>query len=458
VRAVQRPGREITLTGSLPLFSRGPGTSPGREIRLRAHSDSLDLGFVPLFLSELPDVSGTLAFDVAITGDPSDPSVTGWMVVTGASARSEALNQTFQRVEADVRLAPQRLLIDRCEVESPRGLLLVSGEVALSRASVEGLDLRLQADAFEAMNRPELNMALGADLRLTGSPSAPQVTGEARLDRAVVRLSDFIEAPPDPESIWRTVPFFADMVADVQVSAAKNVWFRDQDLNVEIEGDVDLRKKGQDLRLYGSLASRQGRYEFVNRSFRIDKGEIQFQGRPELDPDVYIIGETRQRIQGGESTDIRVIVGGTLLHPQISVESDHPDLTKENDILSYLAFGRPADFSDEDGEAPSIEGQARGLVLGLAANRLKQSIGDELGLDVVEIDMGDEGNVARVRVGKYIGSRLFVTYARDIASPGTELSVEYELLPWLTLEAEQRPQEEGKPDRQRLGIVWKTEW
>ena len=460
VELEQTPGKRLVVTASLPLDLTGmKDAAPEGGMRLGAKSEALDLGFLSGIVPGVEDISGTLAFDLSAGGSLSHPAVTGWMKLANGKGHVVALNQTFRRIDGSLRFEPNRIVVDRVQLEPRRGKLTGAGALAVDGYGIGELDLRLRATDFEALNRPELNMTLGADLHLTGSLEAPRLEGKAMLNRAVIRLSDFIEAPPDEESIWKTWPFFVNMDASVQVSAERNVWVRDRDVNIEIEGDVDLRKKREDLRLYGALKSRQGRYEFLNRSFKINEGEIQFQGRPEMNPDIYILGETRQRLVDGGNAAVHVIVGGTLLHPQISLENDAG--LSEDDMLSYLAFGRPADGMSEllGGEGgASLEGQARGLVLGLAANRLKQSIGERLNLDVVEIDMGEEGNVTRVRVGKYIGSKLFVTYAQDITSPGTEVTVAYELLPWLTLEAEQKPQGEGEPDRQRLGLVWKLEW
>ena len=97
---------------------------------------------------------------------------------------------------------------------------------------------------------------------------------------------------------------------------------------------------------------------------------------------------------------------GTLLYPQVSLESDREELS-EGDILSYLVLGRPAEdvtafLSGQetgDGGLGLTEGAA-GLVVGLAANQLKQRIGQRLNLDMVEIDTGG-GRISRVRVGKW---------------------------------------------------------
>ena len=111
------------------------------------------------------------------------------------------------------------------------------------------------------------------------------------------------------------------------------------------------------------------------------------------------------------------------------------------------------------GGGRSLEERAAGLVLGVAANQLKRTIGRRLNLDVVEIDLGEGDAATRVRVGKYFGSRFFISYARDISSArGQEVIVEYELLPQVTLEAQQREGHERKRDRKSLGLFWKMEW
>ena len=155
-----------------------------------------------------------------------------------------------------------------------------------------------------------------------------------------------------------------------------------------------------------------------------------------------------------EPAVISVIVGGTLLNPRITLESDTTPPLSEADMLSYLIVGRPAEDIGR-----SLEGQATGLVLGVAASQLKRTIGRQLNLDVVEIDLGEGSAATRVRVGKYFGSRFFISYAQDISSAGGQrVVVEYELLPQVTLEAQQRAGHEQERDRKSLGLFWKMEW
>ncbi len=465
LKLVQTPGREAVLRGRVPLNLVADGTGdlfPEEPVRLVLKSDGIDLGFLQALSADVPDVGGILAADLKVGGTPRRLQHEGWVRIQDGMVEIAPLNRRFDKIQGEVRFAADRIVLERLQAGEGKGKLSLGGGVSLDRFALQEFDITLQAEEFEAINLPEFNATLQADLRLTGGPESPRVEGVARLTRSVFRLSDFIESPID--SFWTTSPFIRSLSCNVRVSASRNVWIRDRDLNVEISGDVDLVKDREGFRVYGSLDSRRGRYEFQNTSFNIDRGELQFQGNVDINPDLYILGTHRLTLISGESAVISVIVGGTLLNPQITLESDTTPPLSEADILSYLVIGRPAEgmsafLRGEGAGASSLEGQAAGLVLGVAASQLKRTIGRRLNLDVVEIDMGGGNTATRVRVGKYFGSRFFVSYAQDISSTrGQEVIVEYELLPQVTLEARQRAGDEQERERTSLGLFWKMEW
>ncbi|MDA0745686.1 MAG: translocation/assembly module TamB, partial [bacterium] len=360
------------------------------------------------------------------------------------------LNQTFSRLQTDLTFAPNRIALERLQVAEGKGTLSLSGEITLDRRKLQTLTADLQAVDFRAVNLPDIGATLRANLHLEGSPDALRLTGNIELLRAVIQLSGLLEGPSDLDpTVW---PIYNNLTADLRISARRNVWIKDKDLNLEIAGDVDLRKDREGVRLYGSLNSRRGRYEFQSTRFAIERAEIQFQGKPDLDPDLYILATNRIRLAGGEPAVINAIIGGTLKYPRITLESDPP--MPMPDILSYLLLGHPAEYQ---GSGPGLENRAAGFVVGVAANQLKQTIGRQFNLDLVEIDAGGSGN-SRIRVGKYIGQKLFVSYTQETGSGGNEVTVEYELLPQITLEAQQRVDGEQRRQRQSLSLFWKVEW
>lgn len=465
LKLVQSSGREAATKGHFPLdltsggwrdlFPRGP-------VEVSLKSGGIDLNFLPGILSAVQDAEGSLEIDLTVTGTPQQLLQHGWLRLRDASAMVVPLNTTFEKVAADLNFDGNRIVLERFETGREKKRVALKGELTLNRLDVERYDLSLKADEFEAIDLSSVKATLSADLHLKGTPEAGRMRGRVALSRAVLRLSDFIEYPTDVG--WMSTPLYQNLNCDVRVSASRNVWIRDRELNVEIAGDVDLVKDGGGIRIYGSLDSRQGRYEFQNTSFAIDRGEINFLGGSNINPDLYIIATRRIRLVSNENAVISVVVGGTLLEPDISLESDTTPPMDEADILSYLLLGRPADdvsglVSGEGGAGSRLEGQAAGLVLGVAANQLKRAIGRRLNLDVVEIDLGMGNTATRVRAGKYFGSRFFVSYAQDVSEArGREVVVEYELLPQVTLEAQQREGSERERDRSSLGIFWKKEW
>ena len=465
LKLVQSPGREAVARGEFPLDIFAGGRDdlfPDEPVQVSLESDGVDLGFLSHVIPEVRNAGGLLAMKLNVKGTPRALRQNGWVRLRDGTARIAPLNKTFRNVEAELSFEDNGNVLGRLEAVEGKGRLALSGRAKLGENAMESYDIAFQAKEFKVIDLPELKATLNAELNLNGNAEGGRIEGKAGLTRAVLRLSDFIEYPTDV--VWMTSPFFRNLNCDIRVSASRNVWIRDRDLNVEISGDVDLVKDQEGLRVYGSLDSRQGRYEFQNTSFAIDRGEINFRGSSDINPDLYIIATRRVRLVSNENAVISVVVGGTLLEPNISLESDTTPPLAEADILSYLLIGRPADdvsglMRGEGGAGGRLEGQAAVLVLGVAANQLKRTIGRRLNLDVVEIDLGMGNSATRVRAGKYFGTRFFVSYAQDVSkATGREVVVEYELLPQVTLEAQQREGNERERDRKSLGLFWKKEW
>ena len=65
-------------------------------------------------------------------------------------------------------------------------------------------------------------------------------------------------------------------------------------------------------------------------------------------------------------------------------------------------------------------------------------------------------------MGKYIGERLFMSYARDISSTAYEVAMEFEVLPGVVFEAghvdELYENTKNRRTRESVGLFWKKEW
>ena len=479
---------KIKVAGSFPIAGTGDMNLRARseKVALKTRMDltdektelagikrfeELSIGTVPNALFDAAEgISGMLSFDLEARGRFDQPDIRGVIEIRDGTFHMPDLNRSYAPVSGRAVVGDGKIQIDSLVVGASAHL---SGDITLEGFLPSKWNLSAQFRDFEPVAWPELQLVTDGHLQLTGTPQRIKVEGKLAMKQAEIRLAELLGVPSlatKQAEIRLTElfegpgtempPFLRDPEIHLQVSADRQVWLRDPTFEVEIGGDLDVIKNREDSRIYGTMSSRRGNYIWQNHHLRITRGEIQFQGRPDWNPDLDIRAETRVRavITEGEKpepVDIIVTVGGTLTYPQISFDSDSTFGGDMGDIASLLLTGRPADQFQFSG------GHTLDLVLGVAANRLGRHIGQKLRLDLVEIDIGD-GNLSRIRLGKYIGNRLFMSYAKDISSTAYEAAMEFEVLSGVILEASQIEEvnEDTKNRRRRgsVGLFWKKEW
>ena len=489
VKVVPDGDEVLALFGSFPIAGAG-------DMHLRARSEGIALetrpnltekktelagikrfegltfGTVPnAFFGAAEGISGMFSFDLEARGRFEQPDIRGVLEIRDGAFHMPDLNRSYAPVSGRVAVVGDgKIQIDSLAIGASANL---SGDITLEGFLPSKWNLSAQFRDFEPVARPELQLVIDGQLQFTSTPQGNNVKGKLAMKQAEIRLAELLGVPSlatKQAEIRLTElfegpgtempPFLRDPEIHLQVSADRQVWLRDPTFEVEIGGDLDVIKNREDSRIYGTMSSRRGNYIWQNHHLRITRGEIQFQGRPDWNPDLDIRAETRVRAvitegEPPEPVDIIVTVGGTLTYPQISFDSDSSLGGDAGNIASLLLTGRPADQFQFSG------GHTLDLVLGVAANRLGRHIGQKLRLDLVEIDIG-EGNISRIRLGKYIGNRLFMSYAKDISSTAYEAAMEFEIWPEVILEASQIEEvnEDTKNRRRRgsVGLFWKKEW
>lgn len=432
-------------------------------------SEELAIGTVPNALFGATEgLSGMLSFDLEARGRFEQPDIRGVIEIRDGTFHMPDLNRSYTSVSGHAIVGDGKIQIDSLAIGTSANL---SGDIMLEGFLPSRWDLSAQFRDFEPVARPELQIVTDGQLQITGTLQGIKVEGKLAMKQAEIRLAELLGVPslatkqaeirltelfeePSPEM----PTFLRDPEIKLQVSADRQVWLRDPAFEVEIGGDLDIIKNREDSRIYGTMSSRRGNYIWQNNHLRITRGEILFRGRPDWNPDLDIRAETRVRavIAEGEApgpVDIIVIVGGTLTYPQISfdIDSDLPFGGDVGNIASLLLTGRPADQFEFSRE------HTLDLVAGVVANRLGRHIGQKLRLDLVEVDVGEGRLLPRIRLGKYIGDRLFISYAQDFSSTAYEAAMEFEIFPEVIVEASQI-EEVNRRRRGSVGLFWKKEW
>jgi translocation and assembly module TamB len=233
---------------------------------------------------------------------------------------------------------------------------------------------------------------------------------------------------------------FKNLRVDVDLAVNRDTWVRSRDANVEVytDGAMQVRVVGEALTLTGALDADRGEYTFLSRRFQIRRGSALFIGTPELNPTLQITAEYQIKQVAGPATNIRVLIGGTVKSPRISLESDAQPPLSQSALLTYLAFGESSTSlvqltasslaAQSGGNLLNVAGaRLAGIALGVALDEVKGNASRSLGLDVFNVTPGDlpltqtSGGFSEflrgteIEAGRYVNPQTFVSV---ITTPG----------------------------------------
>jgi len=210
---------------------------------------------------------------------------------------------------------------------------------------------------------------------------------------------------------------------------------RSREFNIETYTEepmgVHVNRAKETLVIDGVLLTERGEYAFMTRRFNIKRGSATFINSTEINPTLQGTAEYIVQQPNREAINIRIVVGGTLHSPNISLTSDAQPPITQSDLLSYLAFGQESSSLlqlagsglSSGGSGQNLVGagaalasrQLAGVALGVVADQVAGSAARSLGADVftitpadVQTDVGNFLRGTQFEFGKYIKSHTFV--------------------------------------------------
>jgi translocation and assembly module TamB len=445
---------------------------------LKIQCQNWELDFLNILIPEVEKIAGRLSIDVALNNLMTQPKGTGTIRLEKGQLKIPETGVIYQDVELNGSLNGNEFQLQNISLKAPEGTLNGQAFVDWQGFKVQNFNANLKMDQFLVMDTDLFRSKIQSDLRLWGNPDSQRIAGDltvlsSRLNLPPVTTSNAITQPdfnisPDSivvdsvrlqqEVLFPEIPFIKNLRGAVKIKIPRNSWIRNDMLNVEYSGDLTLVKESPDFALFGTADVVRGTVNVYGRQFEIEKGSINFRGEPYPNPALYIIATHKIRQQNTESLRIQVIVGGTALIPQLTLQSE-PYL-EQKDIISYLVFGKPFDFltSGELKEMNGTYSEKMGAILvGIAARQLSQVIARQLNLDIVEFDLSQESNSAGFKVGKYLNDELFVLYTQDLKTQENQsLMIEYQLNKYLSIRASRT--RKGDKEEQGIDVFYKKEW
>ncbi len=445
--------RLFRLHGSFPVDVALPVfrlSLPERAIRLTLEGDSIPLTLASLFTDQIADPIGYATAEVLVRGSPEDITLVGPLTLIDGGLRVVRTGISYRDLTG--RMIFRGDLMELSDVsfadaEGGRGTL--SGSINLSNPRLPVFALQLEAEDLQAYDQVDARAVLSGTARLRGPYDAAVLMGQLSVIEGVMYIDEFsrraeivdlfeegfvlIDTLFALEGTLRRRTdnvFMENLVIDsLEIEVERDTWLRSDETNVEIAGDLSVRMQAaqNELRVDGTLQAVRGDYRLFNKRFEVVEGTIDFVGTPALDPNLHIVSrytvQTRKR-----PIEIRLIIGGTLEQPTLTLESDAQPPIPESDLLSYLLFGRPSYELTRTGDQANLLGDvASGVPQAFFGYALGSLLVGETGIAYVDVSRAPQGideevassapsalTTTQVEVGWYLAPTVFVSFAQHL--------------------------------------------
>ena len=430
------------------LHAKGSvGLGAAGALAMYVTASDFDLGRLTSYSKAVLKSAGKLNLDLKLTGTPQQPDVQGKLVVSDGTLQLAATGEAYQDIRTDLRFTGNRLTVEQFQVGSQSGNLQLSGWLQTAGSTLDKLDINIASQDFTAMNTPDIQAVLTTDLTARGSLQELAVDGVVTIPRAQIRADGLLGGAPaavspeqltvegvygpgvqpadttkDKSSTEPTPDPLPFLRANVKVDMPQNVWVRARGTAIELRGDLDVTKKLQEpFILSGDIETVRGFATFFGKKFNLEQGRVTFTGTQEINPTLDVIATHKV-----SSYIVSIHVEGESKKPTLTFSSS-PEELEEAEIMSLLLFGKTPDRLTSS-EGSSLSNRAGRAAIGAAAGAAAQEVGNQLGLDTIEVDLGNEPGKERVGAGRYITQDILLSYERQLGEEQNDtVGVEYSL-------------------------------
>lgn len=456
--------------GTLPINLAFTGVTGSRlldrPVRAELVADSLPLDVLPELTDQVTNVRGRVMGAVRVSGTPNAPVLAGALALDLGSFGIASTGTTVRDISGYLRLSGDSVVIDSLAGWSG-GPVRLSGGLGVETWTTPSFDLRLDVRNAVVLDTDRGRLRADAALTMAGPFDDVLIEGNARIRGGVLYIPesesrDVVNAR-DPalfsivdtatvevsELVPEQSPLLRNLRMNVALRVDRDTWVRPKEGNVEVYGDLNLiiNQRRSSIAVEGSLNTDRGEYTFLSKRFEVRNGSATFIGSTDIDPTLQVTGNYEVPIPGREALNIRVLIGGTLSNPKLTLESDAQPPISQTDLLSYLAFGRSSSTLLSPGSGLSGAGaggeligagaalagrQLTGVALGVAVEELEGEASRSAGLDVFNItpgslppefwraDLEEFLMGTEVEAGRYLSPSFFLAVQQSIGwrTPG----------------------------------------
>ena len=454
----------LRLQGTTGLDATG-------ALNMTVQSQNFDLSRLPTYTAAVQQSAGELNLDLRLSGTTRQPEVNGSLNLANGILQLPMTGEPFTDIQTQINFAGDRITLETLNVGSRTGALNLNGWLQLDGTALKQLDFTMAAANFTAIHTPDIEGILNSNLSAKGSMEALAVNGTLEIPRAKVRIDALGGGGPanvtedqldyrvvygsgqkaaageegaEPSAASKT-DSMSFLEADVKIDMPRNIWIQAQGTAIELSGNLRVTKALQKpLIIAGDIETLRGFASYLGKKFTLEQGRITFTGTEEINPALDITANHKV-----SDYIVTINVQGDSKLPKINLSSA-PEALEEADIVSLLVFGRTTDKLTGS-EQNSLANKAQNAAVGAAASQAASAVGQQIGLDSVEVEVGEE---AKVGTGKYITQDIFLSYERQLGTvPGNTVGVEYSINQRLKLKGSSSSTGETAVD-----LIWRKDY
>jgi hypothetical protein len=195
------------------------------------------------------------------------------------------------------------------------------------------------------------------------------------------------KAKPPPQK-----PYTFDFAVDGRrgMSATRD------DFDVTIATELAVRYADPELRVAGYVEFRRGTFEVFGKQFEVNRGSLQFNGGPELNPEVNLIATQKPEAGSGSTESVVARVSGTLAQPIVEFYSE---TCPGQGAIVQLVSGRCP--SEADSSLQDASGAQNAFAAGIVGGILTLGARSQLGglIPRISFESTGQGSNTRLKAG-----------------------------------------------------------
>lgn len=398
------------ITARIP-FEMKNGLIKNKPIDGKINIQFNDLRPLVTNLKDINIYKGGVKINIEGKGTIEKPDIDGNIEISGLSLSIPQINLKMEDFGGNVKVTEEKVDL---EISNKEKTINTSGYVLLKDFKPYNMEIITKLLNFYIKDVFYTEANLNGVVTMNGSPFSPSLKGNIDILKVVANI-------PFGGRKKGVKPKEFPMDIDITVNMPRNVWIRNDLVDMELGGSVVVKKKER-IKIEGEMNVLAGYFYYFDKPFSVEEGRFVFV--EEIIPNINLKArstltyEEEQEEKGKKNMitgPVILEVSGTLADLQFDLytEPPLPPLGLQEIIPLLNLDMKWTDLAKFQRMSTTIPSKAVSYVI---RTQLLNRIRNSLGIDALDLNANLFGaeKSTQITVGKYFTKNIYGSYTRDI--------------------------------------------